>query len=559
MLSFLKSLFFLGVAAVLTATALLVPAHLRSVDRTVLSQAAERGLSAEGAVRAQLNAAAIGPAGHLARGTGLPADTASATEARIAELRAANPVLGVTGGPAPYLEAFLELTQKDHPEAVDHRAIVRLLLSRGDRAALAKRLDDSENANLKALLRIRNLRGMVRLHPADHAAGGPYDSGVLTLALLVQGGHFDTKLAEAIGRYARAAAEENPAAVQPVERLVTATLSLGRRLDFRSLAALASTAESLDAWSEMAELFREQPATTDELFSAFVLSEAPRAVYRYLDAHPETGPRDLRQALVLGPGAVELLLSRDRPIYRPSAIAGTILDALHPYRPERFVELPLQDPEVGLWLRLGLLFGGGLALAFALGAVWRGSIPGGRAISRAHPVVFLRDGLIAVTLVLAISFFFEPGILKAADPGGEAAPRIQFAVADALQSIQSPVKAMQDLDQVTLLVLALFFIIQLVIYTFCLIKLKEIAKQLLPASTKIKLLENEENLFDFGLYVGLGGTVLSLILVAMGIVEASLMAAYASTLFGILFVALLKILHVRPYRQKLILEIDGGR
>lgn len=116
---------------------------------------------------------------------------------------------------------------------------------------------------------------------------------------------------------------------------------------------------------------------------------------------------------------------------------------------------------------------------------------------------------------------------------------------------------MQELNQVTLLVLALFFILQLVIYSFCLIKLREIAKQKLGADLKIKLLENEENLFDFGLYVGLGGTVLSLILVAVGIVEASLMAAYASTLFGILFTAILKVMHLRPYRRTLILEASS--
>ena len=68
---------------------------------------------------------------------------------------------------------------------------------------------------------------------------------------------------------------------------------------------------------------------------------------------------------------------------------------------------------------------------------------------------------------------------------------------------------MQEINQVTLLVLALFFIVQLVIYSFCLIKLKEIGEQKLSAELKLKLLENEENLFDFGLYVGLGGTLLS--------------------------------------------------
>ena len=116
---------------------------------------------------------------------------------------------------------------------------------------------------------------------------------------------------------------------------------------------------------------------------------------------------------------------------------------------------------------------------------------------------------------------------------------------------------MQELNQVTLLVLLLFFVVQLVIYCFCLIKLKEISKQPQSPQMKLQLLDNEENLFDFGLYVGLGGTVLSLILVAIGIVEASLMAAYASTLFGILFVAMLKVMHLRPYRRKLILETDS--
>jgi len=48
--------------------------------------------------------------------------------------------------------------------------------------------------------------------------------------------------------------------------------------------------------------------------------------------------------------------------------------------------------------------------------------------------------------------------------------------------------------------------------------------------------------------------VVSLLLIAMNIVEASLMAAYASTLFGILFVSLLKIFHVRPFKRNLILN-----
>ena len=113
------------------------------------------------------------------------------------------------------------------------------------------------------------------------------------------------------------------------------------------------------------------------------------------------------------------------------------------------------------------------------------------------------------------------------------------------------------LDQVTTIILLLFFLIQLMVYVFGLIKLVEIKKQENRAGLKIRLLENEENLFDLGLYIGLSGTVIALILLTLNIVQASLIAAYASTLFGIIFVAILKVCHVRPYRRSLILKEEA--
>ena len=43
---------------------------------------------------------------------------------------------------------------------------------------------------------------------------------------------------------------------------------------------------------------------------------------------------------------------------------------------------------------------------------------------------------------------------------------------------------------------------------------------------------------------------------SLGIVKFSLMAGYSSTSFGIIFVSILKIFHVRPLRRKLILESE---
>ena len=196
-----------------------------------------------------------------------------------------------------------------------------------------------------------------------------------------------------------------------------------------------------------------------------------------------------------------------------------------------------------------------------MGEAWRANLSEVKAVERSTPSVMARNFFISLVVALTLWALFEPEILKSqtTETNRDSTPHIKFVVADTLQSLKEPVKAMQEINQVTLLVLALFFIVQLVIYSFCLIKLKEIAEQKLSAELKLKLLENEENLFDFGLYVGLGGTVLSLILVAVGIVEASLMAAYASTLFGILFVALLKVLNLRPYRRRLIIEANSSK
>jgi hypothetical protein len=114
-----------------------------------------------------------------------------------------------------------------------------------------------------------------------------------------------------------------------------------------------------------------------------------------------------------------------------------------------------------------------------------------------------------------------------------------------------------NIDKYTAVSLLVFFILQAVIYVFCRMKLAEIRRQTLPSKLKLRLLENEELLFDAGLYFGFVGTVVSLVLMTViPMVKPSLMAAYSSTSFGIIFVSVLKIFHVRPYKRRLILDAD---
>ena len=106
--------------------------------------------------------------------------------------------------------------------------------------------------------------------------------------------------------------------------------------------------------------------------------------------------------------------------------------------------------------------------------------------------------------------------------------------------------------------LLLFFVLQGLLYAACLVKLAEIRRQKLPSRIKLKLLENEDHLFDAGLYLGFAGTIISLILVSLGVIQPSLMAAYSSTSFGIIFVSVFKIFHLRPLRRTLLLEAEAA-
>ena len=110
------------------------------------------------------------------------------------------------------------------------------------------------------------------------------------------------------------------------------------------------------------------------------------------------------------------------------------------------------------------------------------------------------------------------------------------------------------MDISTILSITAFAALQLGMYVICLLKISEVARQPVPAATKLKLMDNEENLFDGGLYIGIAGTATALVLQVLRVIPGDLLAAYSSNLFGITCVALVKIRHVRPYKRELIID-----
>ena len=561
MLPILKIIAILTAGLLLALVALLIPAHLRSIDLAVIELYHEKGRPVDGILNETIRSTHIGSALRILEATDLDPVKDRAYKAQIETLIAQRPSLLASGGSDPILEYFLKLVQFTPNENIETQPLLPQLLPRSERASLSGILADSSNINVAALLDARDLSGLTRLHPASHAAGAPYDAAILTLALLIEGGHFNPSLAQQIGEKAAQASIGNPAAIHALEDFAIATLSLGRQLDHRSLAELAFIAESLTDWGQMATLFRAQPDRIDALYTALRFEGAPAPVYDYLAMYSETWNDDLDTAVKNGAGATQELLEKALPIYRPAGLAQALAATFEAYRPKILVGLSQSNRNGALALKALLLVLSGLAFALAMSEAWRNNLSKVKAVERNTPSVIANNLFISLVVALTLWALFEPEILKSqtTETNSDSTPRIKFMVADTLQSIKEPIKVMQEINQVTLLVLTLFFIVQLVIYSFCLIKLKEIVKQKLSAELKLKLLENEENLFDFGLYVGLGGTVLSLILVAVGIVEASLMAAYASTLFGILFVAILKVLNLRPYRRHLIIEANSNK
>jgi hypothetical protein len=248
---------------------------------------------------------------------------------------------------------------------------------------------------------------------------------------------------------------------------------------------------------------------------------------------------DLRTALAFGQGAVQQLLLRRVPVNRTGnagVSAGAELALLHP-------QLLLALKYLGYFLGVFLLLRGLDRWLVAPGGF--GGLPA--------VVGHMKAGVLALVFGVLLVVVSEPFLLKAAPPS-EYRFRLPVLVSVVDSPVSSPSQPIKSMDSSTLLSIGFFAALQIAMYFACLLKIRDVARQSVPASIKLRLMDNEENLFDGGLYVGIGGTATALVLQVLGIIEPNLLAAYSSNLFGIVCVAMVKIRHVRPYKRQLILE-----
>ncbi|HRG54748.1 MAG TPA: hypothetical protein PLG56_01825, partial [Lacunisphaera sp.] len=279
------------------------------------------------------------------------------------------------------------------------------------------------------------------------------------------------------------------------------------------------------------------------IYTAALMTKSADRVAHYLIAFGQPGAQHLQLALASGQGAVEQLVQRQAPVTRgtgPEFELGAGFTLRHP---EIALVAKYAAFLAGIFLLLRSL---DTRLVFSAGSALRGALPR------------MNSGLIAALLTFLFFVFSEPFLLKAATLSDYQIKLTIPVIGTLAAPAATPATPPSTMDISTILSITLFAAIQVGMYFICLLKIAEIARQALPAATKLRLMENEENLFDGGLYIGIAGTATALVLQVLGLIDANLLAAYSSNLFGIVCVALVKIRHVRPYKRQLIIEIQSG-
>lgn len=522
----------LGLA--LAGLAWTLPANLKSVSPALLREAGEGTPSLAAFGRQLVESEKIGPAALvLAAARKVGDDGAPRLEQSLKDLAAHQPDMVAWGGWDPFLDPLFNLHENKGRTA--STPVLDFFIAERARESLRSYLANSRSLGVQSVLRTRDIGSTGRFVPAKDPGGQPLDAIILLTSLLYQGEH----LSPALQRQVRSLADQAVAqqSLGDLEPFYLDLLSLGRRLDWVQLTELLRRSDSVKTVGEYAHLARVAPDQLPAIYAAALFSDSADRVATYLIQYGKQGLADLELALRDGQGAVRELMERQVPVNRRltsgvSTAAALVL--LHPV-----VMLVLKY--LGYVLGVFLLFRG----------LDRWVVGPGVGFRFGH----LRSGALAVLFSALFIVATEPFLLHAAPPS-EFRFRIFLPalVTGSTNPAQSTDQTITHMDSSTLLSIAIFASLQVAMYLTCLLKIRQISRSPVPPQLKLRLMENEENLFDGGLYVGIAGTATALVLQVLRIIEPNLLAAYSSNLFGIVCVALVKIRSVRPYKRQLILE-----
>ena len=533
-----RALVLAGAGLAVAIAAWMLPVNLKSVSPALLKAAGTGTPSLVEFGRQLVDSEKIGPAALVlaaARTVGDP--RASELAGDLAKLAARQPEFVAWGGWDPFLDPIFKL--HENTGRSQSTPVLTFLITEKARASLNDYLAGTRSIGVEDLLHTRGITTTTHFAPVGQPGGEALDSVILLAALLYQGEHFSPPLQRELRGLAETALDRKD--FGELELFYLDLLSLGKRLDWGQLSELLSYTDSTKTVGEYAHLARVAPGQLPLIYSAALFSNSADSVASYLIQYGEAGAADLRLALAEGQGAVSQLLLRQVPVNHLAAPAlgdTAMLALLYP-------KLTLAVKWLGFFAGAFLVFRGLDCWLFAFG---------GRKAGNAV-LLHLKGGVLALFTAILLVVATEPFLLKAAPLSEYRFKLVIPMLANlATPSTQPQSSTHPDMDTSTVISIGVFALFQVVTYLVCLMKIREIEQQDISPQLKLRLMENEENLFDSGLYIGMMGTATALVLQVVGVIPANLLAAYSSNLFGIVCVALVKIRHVRGYKRQLIFE-----
>ena len=529
----------------------LVPMHLRATDLSVLQMAGRKSPALVDQGLALVDDQRLGPAQMLleaAQIENLP--NRDKLEAAVRTLGKAKPGLMVWGSGEPRLERLFGTDP--HPKRTAPEPLVEFVVRLENRGMVIDFLKGSPRPIAQELLRSRNLTNTTIFPPSGSSSGQAFDAALSICGLLVVEGRLAPGLSNSV--YNLVWDANHGANPQQFEQVLLDLMSLGQRLNWGQVAALMSRVEDTETLRLLCNHLRRDEKQMAVIYAAVQLSGQPAGVVRYLMTYSQTGLKDLGASLHYGVGGINELLNRNLRLHvlpaRQKATGYAVLRGISEVAADYTLHLP--------WFALGVkwffyLLGGFLLAAAA--HYGRRPVPLLQRPLQVRGFHFAREILFALGFLVVVLLLSEP-FLSQDSQKVDMPFRLRLPTVGSVAAANPVAPNSSFMNQLSLLTLLLFFVLQALIYTACLVKLAEIRRQNIAPGIKLKLLKNEEHLFDAGLYLGFVGTIISLILVSLGVIKPSLMAAYSSTSFGIIFCSVFKIFHLRPLCRQLLLESE---
>lgn len=524
-----------------------VPSRFKSVPFEVVREAGQAGGSLEKQARQLLLDGNYGAASLMAEAADALGDEKSSFVLAQASMELeANAQLSRWGAWDPFLEAALKSVPLDAYSS--EPGILGVLLAKPCREPVSALLQNSRNLLVRDLLSTGSFTTFRRLFPVSSTSGRPLEVSLLGLGLLAQGDHLSDSLKEELRELILEAKASG--SIGTLEDFYLDTLSLMRLFDWGQFKEIMARVESTDDLQRLRYLLHRKAKDRPLVYGMGMAARELSGLFSYLEEFGDTGFGRLKSALATGVDGYQLALREQLPIENDTidgsaSFISNIQAALSPFS--------LKSPELSLGIKYGSFFIGSFIALWGLsqfGRFYRETVSPALAFTQRF---FGASASVLVFAVLSEPFLSASGAFEGYN--FSFVMPVLTQVDGELQIIETtPTTSMET---ATLLSIAFFFLLQALVFLICLLKVREIEKKIVGPLVKLKLMENEENLFDTGLYVGIAGTCISLVMQVIGLVEANLLAAYSSNLFGILCVAIVKIRMVRPYKTRLILRSEA--